>query len=216
MKKANSFEQPVFFCQKNKKSGAFKKMLFETSASFVVPYLLTSVVCFLHDCKYETVDKYSWFGWMDVCRTLCNLFVFLPLLNFMFSFYLNTTKGECAWYHPMIIPFYFAIQDVTFKLGHQLLHQNQFLQSFHHMHHRLVQPFGFAALYCHPVEFIFVNYFSVVAGLLVNQLVLGEIPIEIIFVWNTLTAISVVVTHSNHPKLDYSGHSVHHHGKQFQ
>lgn len=89
--------------------------------------------------------------------------------------------------------------EISFYYIHRLLHVGLLYKCIHSIHHRLVKPVGFAALYCHPLEFLFANFLPATLGFITWN----NTSLEAILIWNVLTALSVVQSHS------ITSHSMH-------
>lgn len=99
----------------------------------------------------------------------------------------------------------FLVLNSLFSSSHYLCHKNKFLfNNVHYLHHKLIIPQSAGAIYCHPIEQIFVNLLPVFIPLIL-------IPTDPIWVYLFIiyTTYEAVMGHT--PFLSKSSrHNLHH------
>lgn len=101
-----------------------------------------------------------------------------------------------------------AIADLSFYLGHRLLHRPWWMRNVHELHHRFLAPTGLASQYQHPLEFALTG----VGPLALGIVVLAPDALSIVL-FVLLGSYNVVATHSgyNLPFAPFAGyHDLHH------
>ena len=98
------------------------------------------------------------------------------------------------------------VLNVCFGLFHYLCHKNKWLfANIHYKHHELDTAHGAGAIYCHPIEQIFVNLLPVFLALIFTR---NE------FYWSCLFVIYVsyetVMGHTPFERKKSSRHNLHH------
>lgn len=94
----------------------------------------------------------------------------------------------------------FAIcTEIVFYHNHKWCHTNEFLyQNVHKLHHSVHSPIAISAVYCHPIEHVIVNTFSVISGFIVFALIGGGSHIIIASLWASIVLISTLHAHSGY------------------
>ena len=64
--------------------------------------------------------------------------------------------------------------EIYFYLSHRLMH-HRLLYKYHSIHHRVIYPRAYACVYCHWIEMIVVNISTVMFGVVVTKMNMGEI-----------------------------------------
>lgn len=98
--------------------------------------------------------------------------------------------------------------NLFFTLLHYICHRcKPFYRHIHHMHHKAIISQGASALYCHPLEHIFVNLVS--AGLpivLMNNFISDQ---SIVLAYIIFITVNTVLGHTSY-KVNRSPHTEHH------
>jgi len=131
----------------------------------------------------------------------------LPVLGFLFSrLYPSIVNIEYALsgpefnLHELNQLFLMLIwEDVSFWCIHKILHLPKFYR-WHKLHHKLIHPVPWGAIYATYTENIMLNFFPVFVAPLLVKLKLCYIP-----VWIIISVISSLVSHSG-----ITEHDVHH------
>jgi len=93
-----------------------------------------------------------------------------------------------------------------FSITHYLCHKIKYLfTNIHYIHHRLIITHGAGAIYCHPLEHIFVNLSSVILPIIVFQTDLLWSSILITYV-----SYETVIGHTPYINKTTSRHNLHH------
>jgi len=98
-----------------------------------------------------------------------------------------------------------SLFEIFFYCAHRTLHKFRFLYAnIHGVHHQLKEPFGFGALYAHPIECITCNLLPMTIGPLILQR-----PLKITLkVWLCLATSFIVATHSGHIRNKHLEHHI--------
>lgn len=79
------------------------------------------------------------------------------------------------------------VEEVLFYYSHRLLHSRWFYGPIHKQHHQFKSPVGMAAIYAHPIEFIFSNIVPLVVGSLVAKAHLFSMWVWfLVAIWSTI------------------------------
>ena len=100
------------------------------------------------------------------------------------------------------------IEELCFYGSHRLFHTHALYAAFHKLHHQYTAPFGFAAVYAHPLEHLLSNVLPVALG----PLLTGMSP-HLACAWSVLAVINTMVSHCGWklPGMhDPSSHDWHH------
>jgi methylsterol monooxygenase len=92
-----------------------------------------------------------------------SVFIFSPLYN------LEVSPVPSLFTVIWQVIFCQIAEDFTFYWSHRLLHTPWLYKKIHKQHHEFTAPFGWAAEYAHPIEFIFGNLLPATAGLILLQ-----------------------------------------------
>lgn len=121
-----------------------------------------------------------------ILPTLINNTLYTELINYIILYYYL----HCIW-------FYFS---------HRILHTRFFWYYIHYIHHIYIKTMPYAALYCHPLEHVFMNLMSIFIGPILfpsNMLVTK--------LWFHICTINTVISHfSSMRETKSSSHDLHH------
>jgi len=99
---------------------------------------------------------------------------------------------------------FLVILEIWFYVTHRLLHIPYLYKTIHKVHHRFQQPCAMAAVYAHPLEFMFGN----VAGLALGPILTQAHPYTS-YAWFAVGLFSTCLSHSGY-KPFAKGHDAHH------
>jgi len=101
---------------------------------------------------------------------------------------------------------YYYLQCIWFYFSHRILHQRFFWKHIHYIHHKYKSTMPYAAIYCHPLEHLFVNLMSVFIGpiLFPSSIILTKM-------WFHICTVNTVIQHFSHLRgNNRSTHDLHH------
>ena len=101
---------------------------------------------------------------------------------------------------------YYYLQCIWFYFSHRILHQRFFWKHIHYIHHKYKSTMPYAAIYCHPLEHLFVNLMSVFIGpiLFPSSIILTKM-------WLHICTVNTVIQHFSHLRgNNCSTHDLHH------
>lgn len=85
--------------------------------------------------------------------------------------------------------------EVLFGLAHFMMHKRGW--QIHKVHHEIL---GVTALYTHPLELVFIQYPSAIAGIMLRVWLRGSVNFWFLCLWNIVIPVSLVWTHSSGEK----------------
>lgn len=140
--------------------------------SFLSTFLLTGCFCFWKDLIYDTnsyterkIQKSNRIDTMlqyrkCISTVISNIFIVIPVISIIL-----TPLSPVHFYSFSDLykfPINFVLIDILFYLSHRLMHVGFLYKKFHKKHHEIKKPISISALYLHPVDLIFSNFFPVV------------------------------------------------------
>lgn len=187
--------------------------------AFICTYFVTGGLLFVYDSMHQRcLDDYPY----DLKQVV--------LLNFIVFFVLNVIglqevhiSNENSNMITMVtqMAFFCISFEIFFYIHHRILHLRFFYFNIHSLHHTLRKPVALAAIYCHPLEFIFLNYIPAVSGILIYDVLrnklgfeqkLSELHLSTINIWNIIVCTGALYSHSGYVKnsWDQGKHLLHH------
>jgi len=91
---------------------------------------------------------------------LKNIFIIIPLLSFFLQSLVPTELFKLS--DIAKFPINVILIEVLFYSTHRIMHIGFLYKRYHKKHHEIPIPVSISALYLHPVDFIFSNFFPVV------------------------------------------------------
>ena len=122
---------------------------------------------------------------------------FLPLIIFDLKINVGTSLDGIPSRSVFFTQFLFCalVEDLIFHMSHRLLHWKKIYPYIHKMHHQHRVTISIAAIYAHPIEFVFGNIFPSVAG----PLILGNnMHIAAVFTFYGIRTIETLEGHSGY------------------
>ena len=137
--------------------------------SFLLTYIFTSLYCFRKDLKSTqirlSINKIQGTTRRDIIKTYrkCtglvfkNIFVTIPLLCFFLQSLAPTELFRLS--DIAKFPINFILIEFLFYSTHRIMHIGFLYKRYHKKHHEIPIPVSISALYLHPVDLIFSNFF---------------------------------------------------------
>lgn len=102
---------------------------------------------------------------------------------------------------------FLLIEEIGFYYLHRLAHYGLFYKNIHKQHHEWITPIAITAIYCHPLEHIFINLIPLFIGPLIMKS-----HLVLIWIWVFIATINTVYSHSGYSfKYMYNkAHDYHH------
>lgn len=140
--------------------------------SSILSFILTGFYCFYKDMyaseerysknKIQKSDKSETLKTYKKCLPLVisNLFIVIPII----CYFLYPLSPNKLYEHSDIykLPINIILIDILFYITHRIMHYGILYRKFHKKHHEINKPVSISALYLHPVDLIFSNFFPVV------------------------------------------------------
>ena len=148
---------------------------------------------------------------------LYNQFLITSLFMFFVSFFYkleyNITTFTIRWCITGFIRILCALLSLNMYFGtfHYICHKNKILYNYiHRIHHKMIISCGAGAIYCHPLEHIFINIMSLAFGSILflgNDLILNHIMVA--YVSYTIVQSHTVFVNNDSINTG-SVHAIHH------
>ena len=140
--------------------------------SFLLSFILTGFFCFWKDLIYDTnsytekkIQKSNRIDTMLQYKkcfptVMSNMFIVIPIISIVLTplspVHLYTFSDLYKF------PLNSILIDILFYTTHRIMHVGFLYKKFHKKHHEITKPISISALYLHPVDLIFSNFFPVV------------------------------------------------------
>lgn len=177
-------------------------------------FLLVSVMyrtqpAFLQRSKAQPAQPWPWESdpqaWAlqqrkTLVTVLINLHVLAPLSMYVDSLsgvYIRLDRASypSIWEIVTQMVFFMVIEDCSFYFLHRLLHTSSLYRLIHKQHHEYTSTISYAALYAHPIEFLFGNMVPVGLG---PKLLGSRVHIITYWLWVVLRDGETIDGHSGY------------------
>jgi sterol desaturase/sphingolipid hydroxylase (fatty acid hydroxylase superfamily) len=161
-------------------------------------YYITSFVFFYNDMfnpNQEDYNKIIKVYSMVTNQVQLNILVVAPI--FLYIIHLSDIQPQYNMEFSCLntcfdIMLFAIVLDAIFYTNHRLLH-TKYLYYIHKWHHKLTEPVGFGALYCHPIEMVVGNLIPVI-----TPIYIFKTHLLTILIWFMITTFNTIVSHSEH------------------
>lgn len=179
---------------------------------YITSYFGSSYLCYLWDffgaekrhptTKQKLIQLYKKILPV-VIFNVCIVSPFSALYLFSFFTLTHTTN---LYTIPIDLFFMIMGTEILFYILHRIAHIPVIYKYVHKRHHELIEPIGLGALYCSPLEMIFVN----IPPILLPGLLLG-ISFNMIILFSILTTFNTVINgHGGYKNNGIAFHDKHH------
>jgi sterol desaturase/sphingolipid hydroxylase (fatty acid hydroxylase superfamily) len=118
----------------------------------------------------------------------------------------KTEEDQFVWPREAVnLVLFSLIVDVWFYWTHRALHWPPLYRTVHKYHHRYKAPCAAAAVYAHPIEFVFGN----VGGIALGPILTNAHPFSA-YAWYFIALVSTCASHSGYDMFGAEKHDDHH------